>query len=236
MAEVSRNIIPGVEVFDDFLSAPDFRKAGESANQQQFYEPDESNKLAIWSTNSGYNPKSSASILMPLSELHHDMLIAAGLGGSLFPTNTAIDVALIKLRDKVLDQAMFGTPHLEWAGIVTSVFRYGDNSRLPWHRDEQNYSGAFVLYLHKTWREDEGGDLLVEDDKSREGGQFIRPIPNRLVLIQAGVRHAVSTICNSSVDRLTISGFLVRTEKVGLLIEQFVAASGKQNAGLAFVH
>lgn len=218
-----QNSFNGVYIFDDFLSEDVFDVVSQTASQTRLFIPDEEDPEAIWSTNRGRNPCVSQSILKPLADFDRRILIAGGFGNNTFPTNTMLDLALTLIENRLSMQRSFGVPQKDWAGLIASIFSYTENTNLPWHKDNLDYTGAFVLYLHKTWIENSGGELLIDSANCLGGTNVISPIPNRLVLIDEGVRHAVNIIRGSITPRTTLSGFAIRTERVPYLLHRFAA-------------
>lgn len=217
------NPCPGVEVIDNFLPLSEYRAAHHAAKCEPLFAPDDYDTEAIWSTNEAHNPKVSRIILKALTECDRQVLIAAGLGDSTFPTGSKLDSVIRSVEGHLLGHSSFGIAQRDWAGLIASVFAFGQGCGLPWHRDAVDYAGAFVLYLHNAWSSSCGGELLVKSEEATE--VTISPTPNRLVLLEPGVRHAVRAVVDTDAPRLSISGFVIRTDRVEHLLAKVMRGS-----------
>jgi Rps23 Pro-64 3,4-dihydroxylase Tpa1-like proline 4-hydroxylase len=121
---------------------------------------------------------------------------------------------------------------------VMSAYLYRAGWGLPWHEDigeQSEYTGAFTFYLHKTWRGNWGGELMIlADERLDEAagnsldlsftqgtglqspshvnggmGAFIMPKPNRLVVMRPGVIHSVNPVSPLAGEnmRFSLAGF-----------------------------
>ncbi len=128
-----------------------------------------------------------------------------------------------------------GKPGEIWDRINSCPYLYGADSGLPWHSDNEFYSGAFIFYAHQDWNIGWGGELLISSSRLQENltfnsgkrglfvgfkdtdlslGHYLLPIPNRLVILAAGYPHAIQPVEPIAGDRTreTISGFFLKKE------------------------
>lgn len=121
-------------------------------------------------------------------------------------------------------------------GFACQIYRQG--SGLNWHADGR-HAAAFIYYVHPQWEDTWGGELLLETEAeisvtetgnrprarphhrdlyasisqactpSTGFGYYVAPVPNRLVVLQAGVRHCIKKVDSAAGEafRSTISGF-----------------------------
>ena len=218
-----QDLVAGFSIIEGFLPKPVFQLVSDAANEVPLFIPDDSDPEAIWGTNRGRNPRASKGILKPLVYTDRQILVASGFETNVFPTNTSLDHALTFLEQYLITHLSFGVPHKDWAGLIASIFCFQRGSGLPWHRDNIDYAGAFVLYLHKDWAQESGGELMIGGSDKQNKVVMVEPLPNRLVLIDSGVRHSVNTVQGNGLARMTLSGFAIRTERVPYLLQRFSA-------------
>ncbi len=89
---------------------------------------------------------------------------------------------------------------IRWGRLSARVYRYPPGSFLRWHADRDGYRGAYVFYTHGSWKEGDGGELLVR------GAGRILPLPNRLVVLAPGPRHRTLPARR---ERHSVAGFLL---------------------------
>lgn len=122
----------------------------------------------------------------------------------------------------------------EWDRVSARTYIYPESTALSWHSDDSElYVGAFIYYAHPEWDAHWGGELMLVDGGddldlmghrfaaaeyseallARGGGQFLFPVPNRLVLL-GGDPHQVAAVRRGAGDRVraTVSGFFLRPE------------------------
>lgn len=136
---------------------------------------------------------------------------------------------------------LIGERGSDWLGFTAKPFLYPEGAGLSWHEDAYHYSGAFTYYAHPEWNVKWGGELLFggagqgenssiyrHDRSERPGqhldnsvenarlmdpglGQFVFARPNRLVVVQTGVPHAVNPVTRAAGDRVraSVAGFFV---------------------------
>ncbi|MGH6872381.1 MAG: 2OG-Fe(II) oxygenase [Rhizomicrobium sp.] len=100
----------------------------------------------------------------------------------------------------------------KWTGFSQSAWVYRRGQGLEWHSDT-GWLGAYIYYMHPAWGASWGGELLVADDASHSAGRFIRPVPNRLVVMRGGTFHCINPVARAAGDcgRTSISGFFFDT-------------------------
>lgn len=148
------------------------------------------------------------------------------------PTSTPVDAVLAAIAERASVLAgLVGTAGEDWVGIVSKVYAYPCRAKARWHLDAGPYSGAFVFYAHDEWDRNWGGQLLFCDEqRSREDapdeGQFLTPIPNRLVVIRGGTLHMVANVSEvaGTRSRLSLAGFFVKPDGVHRLVQDAVNA------------
>ena len=95
-----------------------------------------------------------------------------------------------------------------WSRLSARAYRYPPGTGLEWHADADAYAGSYVLYAHRTWAPDAGGELMVAAPSGV--GDFIQPRPNRLVVMAGGPLHCVARVNpKADGDRLSVSGFFL---------------------------
>lgn len=89
---------------------------------------------------------------------------------------------------------------LTWQSLSARSYRHPPGSWLNWHADRDGYRGAYVLYTHARWKEEDGGELVVQ------GAGRILPLPNRLVILPPGPRHRTLP---ARKERRSVAGFFL---------------------------
>lgn len=162
-----------------------------------------------------------------------------GKPGAKFPTKTAYDHffrAVEKHQNVIADFLGIGVDQVRY---VMSAYLYRAGWGLPWHEDigeNGEYVGAFSYYMHKEWRGNWGGELMILNDERRhvcdngidlaflqgtglaapskvEGGigAFILPKPNRIVVMRPKVLHSVNSVSALAGEnmRFSLAGFFL---------------------------
>lgn len=162
-----------------------------------------------------------------------------GKPGAKFPTSTAYDSffrAVEKNGSVITGFLGIGLDQLRY---VMAAYLYRAGWGLPWHEDigeDGEYLGAFSYYLHREWRGNWGGELMILNDERRHAvdggidlafsqgtglrapshvdsgiGTFILPKPNRLVVMRPKVLHAVNSVSSLAGEnmRLSLAGFFL---------------------------
>lgn len=161
-----------------------------------------------------------------------------GKPGPAYPTGTPYDLFFASVerhREVITDFLGIDEESLKY---VLAAYLYRAGWALPWHEDigeGAEYRGAFSYYLHKEWRGNWGGELMIlNDERLHEPGEntidlafsqgtglyppshvaggigtFIAPKPNRLVVMRPKVLHAINTVSPLAGEnmRLALAGF-----------------------------
>lgn len=214
-------VLGGVAYVDDLLPQPAFDSLADFAITTSLFPATHENPETVWQQNGIYNPLLSKSIIWPEDDTYTPLLNTVP-NIDLYPTGNPVDEALRAIRDLVIENELFGTPTLNWAGSVASIIRYRPGTRLLWHSDSAGQIGAFSYYIHKNWDKNAGGQFLyVSGDEVEDfEGCFITPKPNRLVIIRPPLAHAIApTVAVAGNDRIALSGFFIGTEYAEYLIK-----------------
>ena len=91
--------------------------------------------------------------------------------------------------------------YLNVSSKLNSTFYNWNNSNITWHYDD-GYEYGTTFYLNKHWDKDWGGELLLKDNT------FIKPEPNRLVIIKTPYEHKTCITSPDAPNRLTIQTFI----------------------------
>lgn len=160
--------------------------------------------------------------------------------GPIYPTGTPYDAFFDRIAGHSEKITEFLGISAEQFNFIVSAFLYRSGWGIPWHEDlgeEGEYNGALIYYLHKEWRGNWGGELMVlaEDryEQPSEGsidlafiqgtglrspshvtggvGTFILPKPNRLVVMRPGLVHSVNSVSPLAGEamRFSLAGFYV---------------------------
>ncbi len=158
--------------------------------------------------------------------------------GPRYPTETPYDAFFRAVESHLDELGHFLGLEADAIKYVMSAYLYRAGWGLPWHEDigqEAEYKGAFTYYLHKQWRGNWGGELLLlaEDRLAAptessidlaftQGtglaapshiesgiGTFILPKSNRLVVLRPGVVHSVAPVSPLAGEnmRFSLAGF-----------------------------
>lgn len=131
-----------------------------------------------------------------------------------YPTDSPFDLVVeAVLRAYPYIEALIGTAGRAWRTLAARGFVYPPGTGLGWHDDATHYAGAYTFYAHARWERHWGGELLVRTGAAEGVGLFIDPLPNRLVVVRAGVEHRVGrVVAGGDFGRTSVSGFFdVRT-------------------------
>lgn len=142
---------------------------------------------------------------------------------SVFPTGSIIDGLIEKIHEVAISSGLLGVIGKDWAGSISRFYKYGHGTAVNWHRDNMNYTGAFICYLNKSWDQDWGG-YFQHKEKGSTDGQFISPEPNRLILVKTPYLHSISPVtCPLTTSRLSLTGFFVKPDRAEHIIREFKA-------------
>ena len=195
-------------VLDDVLPAHEFARLGKFMAEEEYAFVHATGWFKTYSVEDGNPLEGRTYLSQGLSE---------GQANHAWPTGKAVD-SLIECLEGLLDDFpdIVGRRELDWLLFTARPFLYPRGTSLSWHNDEDlelPRSGAFAFYTHGEWRSSWGGELLVAPPgRERDLGFFILPMPNRLVLVQAGVEHTIRPVHLAAGEamRSSIAGFLVR--------------------------
>jgi hypothetical protein len=124
-----------------------------------------------------------------------------------------------------------------WTQLSLQPYLYPPGCGLSWHLDGGTRAAAFIYYAHPHWHPAWGGELMVATGAGAEmaarspahirtfdrfygkfdvtglldgeGGTFIFPTPNRLVLLRGGTPHCIKKVEEEAggAFRASIAGF-----------------------------
>jgi hypothetical protein len=130
----------------------------------------------------------------------------------------------------------------DWTQLSLQPYLYPAGSGLSWHLDGGNRAAAFIYYAHPHWHPAWGGELMIANGPSArdaaqipadirsfdrfygkfdvtglldgEGGKFVFPSPNRLVLLRGGTPHSIKKVEEEAGEafRASIAGFFSAPE------------------------
>ena len=222
-------------VIDDYLTPDEFAAASNYVasrrypSRLKFFGSNVNSSEIRYAMNSGIYLTAKGRDLVPA--ISHEAYRRRVL--TTLPAGDPVDVVTQRfMKINELIESAIGVVDKEWFGYTRGFFRSKAGANLRWHTDDNVYAGAYVFYSSKNWEIDWGGELCftcnhkaLSDFSSQkklsafDGGQFIFPRPNRLVLIPGGVPHRVTPIANlAKLPRYTVSGFFVNNE--GLLAQE----------------
>jgi hypothetical protein len=123
-------------------------------------------------------------------------------------------------------ETIVGKKGEDWDDFLLTPYIYPVNTKISWHND-YGYSAAAIFYTHSFWDPHWGGELFIaktspESDARLTSqpsdaidrsympellneyglGQYISPLPNRLVFTKGKVWHAINRVDASAGDAL----------------------------------
>lgn len=200
---------PHFLVIDDFLPAKAFHAVQRFVTSEARLEfVNRVERLDVWSLDDGH-PLLSPAIA---KELDRDALRTGDGPFYPYPSGSALDTVLAAVIDQHARlQPWIGKRGRAWRTVTARAFVYPLGTGLDWHDDGGRYSGAFSYYAHETWRPQWGGELLIAVGK-KMNGEFVLPLPNRLVVLKGGVPHKIARVSSSagSNHRASVSGFFAK--------------------------
>jgi hypothetical protein len=214
---------PSYAVFDDVLPARQFQLVqAYFSHQAKLSFINTVEHLDVWSIDDGHplaSPVVLAEVQAQKNRLATRPLVRGG-DGPFFshPTDSALDLVFDKLLAMSKDLTKWtGVAGRDWRTLTGRAFVYPQNTSLDWHDDGGQYRAAFSYYTHAEWQPRWGGELLVITDgatKRRQSmtGEFVLPMPNRLVVLTGGVPHKVARVTTSAGanHRRAVSGFYAK--------------------------
>jgi hypothetical protein len=120
----------------------------------------------------------------------------------LWDEDCKVDITPVDPIDSIVDK--FEEPFDRFANMLFN--KYYPGSYIKWHVDKgykSMYNKGFTLYMNNDWDRDWGGQLLYGDNK------FIAPKPNRCVIIDRTVPHAVARTHETAPFRVTVQGWIL---------------------------
>lgn len=161
-----------------------------------------------------------------------------GRGSNVYPTGTAFDLFFDAMRNQMPEIERIVGRSARKIKFVASSYLYRAGWGLSWHNDAGPYCGAFAFYIHEHWRGNWGGELMIHPEErlftpqpgsvdlgyaqgggfeqaafSPSGrGEFVMPLPNRLVLMGEGLLHAINPVSVKAGEnmRFSVAGFFLR--------------------------
>lgn len=159
-----------------------------------------------------------------------------------YPFNNPMDWIHKNVYGLAKDQMkeLVGEEGVDWEGISYRPYIYPPGSKISWHND-CGYSAACIFYCHKKWQHFWGGELMLATTKdnavpkltdatddlfSRDYmqpildqygfGQYITPLPNRMVFTKTGVWHSINRVDPSAGDnnRFSIVAFFHKKKSI----------------------
>ena len=209
-------------VLDEVLSAQEFQHLGRFMAEEDYAFVHATGWFRTYRLEDGNPLEGPTYLSQALNESQVDRA---------WPTGKAIDGLIVGL-DALLDdfQDIVGTRERDWLLYTARPFLYPRGTGLSWHNDQDTElprSGAFAFYTHPEWRPSWGGELLVAPPGGgRDLGNFIVPLPNRLVLVRAGIEHAIRPVHSAAGEaiRTSVAGFFLRLRDAGTENDPYVGA------------
>ncbi|MFJ5851015.1 2OG-Fe(II) oxygenase [Streptomyces sp. NPDC092903] len=143
-------------------------------------------------------------------------------GAAPYPAGNALD-GMVQGIESARDALgrWTGTQGETWDFFTCTPYLYPVGSGLSWHDDSKDRAASYVFYLHDEWKSSWGAELLigssqpdsnsdvVGDTSVPSVGTYIKPCPNRLVVIKAGTPHTVKRVDIGAGEnvRMSIAGF-----------------------------
>jgi hypothetical protein len=217
-------LVPGqLCCVDGFLDPVEFAAVEAKLDTERYKPVDIGSEFDIWHMNHPLNPVVGTTMLWPHRAEYKEMLDEIG-AFSVYPMGSAYDYVLNKINEHIIGSQIIRDAEDEVAGIIATVYCYKPGSRLIWHRDDQAYLAAFVVYLSE-WANNAGGYFAYQErgEESVGVGHIVEPRKNRLLLFKFDLSHSV-TACStdSASNRISITGFVVRRSKVEQLFETYL--------------
>jgi hypothetical protein len=210
----------GIRVIDDVLGAGDFAALVPWAERATYRSVHNDRWRTVWRLGDGAPLRGPTWMTSSLDD-------EGGLEAAADPCPAELEPLSALLRRLLLNGARHS------ARISLTPWIYPQGTALGLHRDDGDLDGSYVFYFSPEWDVSWGGLLHcmiepAEADLPRRAvfdpaaerasvppagpGIWIAPAPNRLVILQAHVRHFISRIDPNAGDRprLSIAGFIHR--------------------------
>lgn len=121
-------------------------------------------------------------------------------------------------------ESIVGKKGEDWDDYFMTPYIYPVGTKISWHND-YGYSAAAIFYTHRVWNPNWGGELLLaktSPEKEKESvcidtvdrgslvpllneygvGNYISPLPNRLVFTKGKTWHSINRVDPSAGDAL----------------------------------
>lgn len=149
-----------------------------------------------------------------------------------FPFNSPLDFVhnTVYYLAKNNIQDLVGKEGEEWTEIIYRPYIYPVGTKISWHNDS-GYTAACIFYCHREWSPFWGGELMIANTPNSEQypelksspddlfskdytkpflnyfgfGQYITPIPNRMVFTKGGVWHGINRVDVAAGENLRFS-------------------------------
>ncbi|MGY0064942.1 2OG-Fe(II) oxygenase [Streptomyces sp. LZ34] len=202
-------------IFDDFLSSASLDKLRDHLRSERFaYVKSFRSRSRVFGFLDG-DPLVGPSVIQ-----HHP---DAPKGAAPYPAGTAMDLFVEAIDEAAESLSPWcGERGNSWDFFTCTPYLYPLGAGLSWHDDAKDRAASYVFYLHGEWKASWGAELLIAsrdraDDTSADSdamnitdfGHYVRPLPNRLVVIKAGTPHAVKRVeVNAGENvRMSVTGF-----------------------------
>lgn len=225
VAQIGRDYI----VIDDFMDPTELARLHDFVKRETFFYENAFEWNKVW------HPLEGQALLTGGKSYRE-----TGKPGGRYPTDTPYD-AFFRAMERHFDAiaSLTGCSEDEVRFIV-SAYLYRAGWSLPWHDDmgeSGDYRGAFAFYIHEEWRGNWGGELMVLPEERlyepkpgaidlgfkqgagfpqpayvMEGvGQFIMPLPNRMIFMRRALIHSINRISPLAGEnmRFSLAGFFV---------------------------
>lgn len=76
-----------------------------------------------------------------------------------------------------------------------------------WNDDDVDYFGI-SYFMHEEWNYTDGGLYIFKNTQDSNVGKYVEPIPNRIIINDKDLWHAVTQITNKEITRLSLQLFI----------------------------
>jgi hypothetical protein len=214
-----------VRVYDDLLPPADFDALLHHATSDNYAIVHRQGWQKAWRLGDGLPLHGSTTYYRP------DPSLYAEHEQPRYPTQTPLDRFIESMNDVAGDAAdVLG----EWNGVTVGPWVYPLGAGLSLHRNAPAYAGSYAFFVHPDWNFHWGGQLLVLDRRTGDGGEAgashwlfderesragmdpglglcILPKPNRLVFIAASAFQMITRVDVNAGNHphVTVAGFFL---------------------------